>query len=774
MAINVGSAVAYLDLDTSKFSKGIAGALASLKSLADGTTSVGDKFKTVGGALSTVGGSLSKTVTLPIAAIGTAAVKTSSEFESSMSKVSAIMGDKLNGQFDELRNKAIEMGAKTKFSAVESAEAFTYMAMAGWDAQQAMDGIEGIMNLAAADGLDLATTSDIVTDALTAFGLQASDSSHFADVLAQAASSANTNVSLMGESFKYVGPVAGALGYSIEDVSTALGLMANAGVKGSTAGTSLRQALTSMIKPTDAAAIAMENLNIEIANEDGTMKSLQDVMDILRDRFSGLTQEQQASYASTLFGQRAMSGMLAIINASSEDYQRLTDSIASATDESTGYSRAQEMSEEMMNNLKGSITLLKSAVESLLVKLGTALTPTIKKIAESITKLVEKLNSLSDEQIQQIVKIAAIAAAIGPVLIIVGKVISAIGAIIKVLSLLKPVFAALSGPVGWIIAAIAALTAGFIYLWKNCEGFRNFFINLWETIKNFFMNLPENIKTAYNNIVSGISEFFSNIGEKFTEFIHVTIPEFIESVKEWFSNLPYNIGYAIGQAIGHILNFGERLWQWITEDLPEFFAGLGEKLKALPEKIATALKEGWEKLKEGTKKLLETAKTAMKNFIEAFVTKLKTLPDKFREWFNKVTEFIKNLPETLKEIGKNIINGMWEGLKSAWEAVEEWFRGIVDKVTSFIQGIKDGMASARGAASGTDGSHANGLDYVPYNGYVAELHQGERVLTKSEAKDYPKGSGGAGDTFIFNSPKAIDPYEASRLLKKTKMELEWG
>ena len=217
------------------------------------------------------GSTLTKSVTLPLAALGTASVKTASDFESAMSKVEAISGS-TGDEMDALCDKAIEMGAKTKFSAKESADAFTYMAMAGWDAGQMMDGIGGIMSLAAADGLDLATTSDIVTDALTAFGLQAADSGHFADVLAQASSSANTNVSMLGESFKYVAPVAGSLGMSVEDTALALGLMANAGIKSSQAGTALRTALTNMVKPTDSMAAKMDALGISVTNSDGSMK----------------------------------------------------------------------------------------------------------------------------------------------------------------------------------------------------------------------------------------------------------------------------------------------------------------------------------------------------------------------------------------------------------------------------------------------------------------------------------------------------------------------
>ena len=367
MAVDVGSAIAYLRLDTTGFDKGLANSKTALQnasedmeSTLDSTNSaintVSDSFnknvkviqdgakktekevnsslesvasklgmtsnelETViqkankyGTALTKVGKGLTAGVTLPIVALGTAAFKTSSEFKGTMSKVQAISAA-TSEEMEALTEKAIEMGAKTKFSAKESADAFTYMAMAGWNAQQMIDGISGIMSLAAADGLDLATTSDIVTDALTAFGLQAKDSAHFADVLAQASSSANTNVSLLGESFKFVAPVAGALGFSVEDVSIALGLMANSGLKGSQAGTALRASLANLVKPTDDMAAIMDDLGIEVTNADGSMKSLREIMEILRTSFNTLSAAEKANAAATLFGKEAMSGMSSTIS----------------------------------------------------------------------------------------------------------------------------------------------------------------------------------------------------------------------------------------------------------------------------------------------------------------------------------------------------------------------------------------------------------------------------------------------------------------------------
>ena len=310
-----------------------------------------------GGALKTTGTIIAGAGTA-IAGLGTAAIKVGADFEAGMSKVQAISNASAE-EMVKLTEKAKEMGAKTKFSAGESAEAFQYMAMAGWKTEDMLAGIEGVMNLAAASGEDLATTSDIVTDALTAFGMSAADSGRFADVLAAASSNANTNVSMMGETFKYVAPVAGALGFSAEDCASSIGLMANSGIKASQAGTSLRSIFTRMAKPTKDVQVAMDQLGVSITNSDGSMKDLNTIMRDLRKGFSGLTEEQKTQMAATIGGQEAMSGLLAIVNASDEDFEKLSESIYNSE------GAAERMAETMMDNLPGAIEQASGALETL-------------------------------------------------------------------------------------------------------------------------------------------------------------------------------------------------------------------------------------------------------------------------------------------------------------------------------------------------------------------------------------------------------------------------
>lgn len=381
----------------------------------------GETLEKAGGKIADVGETLTTHVTVPVLAAGTAAVKTASDFDTAMSKVAAVSGatgDKLQ----DLRDKAREMGAKTKFSASEAAEAMNYMAMAGWKTGDMLDGIEGIMNLAAASGEDLATTSDIVTDALTAFGLTAADSGHFADVLAAASSNANTNVSMMGETFKYCAPVAGALGFSCEDTAEAIGLMANSGIKGSQAGTALRSMMNALAGEVKFCGESFGEIEIATTNADGSMRDLNDILADCRVAFSQMSESEQASAAQALVGKNAMSGFLAVMNAAPSDIEKLNSAISTCSDEVDGYNGVTEkMAAVMQDNLGGQLTILKSQLEELAISFGEILMPAIRAIVSKTQALVDKLNQMDPATKETIVKIALVAAALGPLLVVVGK-----------------------------------------------------------------------------------------------------------------------------------------------------------------------------------------------------------------------------------------------------------------------------------------------------------------------------------------------------------------
>lgn len=447
MPVDMGTAKGYLDLDTSKFKSGLRSALNDLKTFQSEGATTKDKISSFGSAATTAGKSLTKGLTVPIAGLGAASVAVTARFEAGMSKVQAVSGA-TGDEMKLLSDKAKEMGANTKFSATQSAEAFNYMAMAGWKTEDMLNGIEGVMNLAAASGEDLATTSDIVTDALTAFGLSASDSTHFADVLAAASSNANTNVSMMGETFKYVAPVAGALGFNVEDVSTAIGLMANSGIKGSQAGTALRNIFTRMVKPTKESAEVMEKLGITVTDSHGNMKDLDTIMGDLRKGFSGLSESEKSAAASALAGQYGMSGLLAIVNSSDKDFNKLSEAINNADGASA------EMAETMMDNLPGAITLAKSALEGLGIRVGEVITPAITKVVQVFTKFISWLSQASDGVVAFAVGFGVVLAAIGPVLLVMGTLAQQVVMLITAYEKLNKILAGKT--VGAFIKAAAA------------------------------------------------------------------------------------------------------------------------------------------------------------------------------------------------------------------------------------------------------------------------------------------------------------------------------
>lgn len=469
--INAGTVAAFLTLDTGKFDKGIKGANAQLRALGDDSMRMRDKLKGVGSALTDIGTTMTTNVTLPLAGAGLAALGVAANFDEGMSKVAAISGATGN-ELDALRNKAREMGAKTKFSATEAASAFEYMAMAGWKTEEMMNGIEGIMNLAAASGEDLATTSDIVTDALTAFGLKAKDSGHFADILAAASSNANTNVGMMGETFKYVAPVAGALGISAEDTAEAIGLMANAGIKSSQAGTSLRSILTRL--STDAGAsskslgalgILTQELGVDFYDANGKVRDFGDVLNDARKQWKTLSEEDASRFAKKIAGQEGISAWLAMMNAAPADVEKLSSAIANCD------GTAEHMAETMQGNLKGQLTILKSQTEELAISVGTQLMPSAQSLVGTAQGIVDKFNGLDSGAKRMIVDAGLVTAAIGPTAIVLGKVTSGVGALISTASSAAAAFttagggiagfgaAALSviGPAGLVVAGLAAV-----------------------------------------------------------------------------------------------------------------------------------------------------------------------------------------------------------------------------------------------------------------------------------------------------------------------------
>jgi TP901 family phage tail tape measure protein len=626
------------------------------------------------------------------------------------------------------------MGEKTKFSASEAAEAMNYMAMAGWKTEDMLSGIEGVMNLAAASGEDLATTSDIVTDALTAFGLSAKDSGHFADILAAASSNANTNVSMMGETFKYCAPIAGALGFSAEDTAEAIGLMANAGIKGSQAGTALRTIMNNLSGDVKICGSSIGEVTIATTNADGSMRDLSDILADCRTAFSGLSESEKAAAAESLVGKNAMSGFLALMNAGEADINKLS----SAIDNCDGC--AAGMAETMNDNLAGQLTILKSQLQELAISFGELLMPAIRTIVGWIQKFVDWLNSMDEGTRKVIVTIALVAAAIGPVLIIVGKVISAIGTIMTIIPKLAGVINAAKGviaafnavcaanPYVLIIAAIVALVAAFIYLWNNCEEFRQFWIDLWESIKeiavavwealkefftaaweaikttavtvwnvikDFFTGLWEGIKNIFTTVVNAISTFLTNAWNA----IKNTVTTVFNAIKTFFTTIWNGIKSVITTVVTAISTFLSTAWNGIKTAITTVlnaiksvvttaWNGIKTTITNIVNGIKNAVTTAWNNIKSAVSNAANAIKNAVSNAFNAMLNGIKNVCGNIygavKSGFDKAINFVKNLASEAFQWGADFIGGIVNGIKSMIGKVGDAVSSVADKIRSFL------------------------------------------------------------------------------------------
>ena len=617
-----------------------------------------------------------------------------------MSKVAAVSGA-TGDDLQALRDKAREMGEKTKFSASEAAEAMNYMAMAGWKTEDMLSGIDGVMNLAAASGEDLGTTSDIVTDALTAFGLTAKDSGHFADILAAASSNANTNVSMMGETFKYAAPVAGALGFSAEDTAEAIGLMANAGIKSTQAGTSLRSIMSSMTGPIDLVGQNLGQVTIETMNADGSMRSLSDILTDCRGAFSQMTEAEQANAAETLVGKNAMSGFLALMNAAPADIDKLSGAISNCDGAS------EKMANTMQDNLAGQLTILKSQLEELAISFGEMMMPTIRNIVSAVQGFVDKLNALPGPVKQVILNIGLFVAAAGPVLIVIGKILGAVGTIMTVvpkivgaLSGIKTAFAALNAvmlanPIGIIIAAIAALVAAFIYLWNTNEDFRNFWINLWEEIKQAVTAAGQAIASFLSSCWEGIK----NIASSAWEGIRTVITTVITAIQTLVTTAWNAIKAAITIVLNAIKTVVTTAWNSIKAVITTVLTAIRTVVTTVWNAIKTAIMtvvntiksvitSGFNAAKNAVTTAVNAIKSGAVNAFNAMLSSIKNVCGNIygavKGGFDKAINFVKGLASQAFSWGRDFIMGIVNGIKSAVGAVGDAVKGVADKMKSVL------------------------------------------------------------------------------------------
>lgn len=799
MAVNIGTAVAYLELDTSGFSKGFTSAYNDLKVFGDKTATAEQKLSGLSSAFKTFGSMTTKNVTVPLLGVGAVAVKTGSDFEKAMSQVAATMGTTTD-KIQDLEEYAEKMGATTAFSATEAAEGLNILAMSGLNAEEQMAALPDVLNLASAGALSLDTAASYVTGTIKGFSDTMDNATYYTDLMAKGATLANTNVNGLGEALSRSAATANNYKQSAESVTLSLLRLAEQNVTGAEAATALNRAMMDLYTPTDAAKKALDKLGISAYDAEGNARDFNDIVDELNVALSSMSDEEANAYKNTIFTTYGLQAFNKMTVSSTDKVNEFKQGLADAS------GSAMQQAQTQLDNLKGDVTLFKSALEGAGIAISKTIIPMLRDFVQGITNLITKFNELSPEVQDKIVKFGLLVASIGPLFLILSKVVSIVATVIKVFKtfgtvittvktsidlvragyvglatamggipkIVAMVSAALSSPLAPILAIIAvigALVAAFVYLWNTSESFRNFWINLWETIK-------ETVSNAWNAIQVFFTQTIPNV---FNTFVNETIPNFIASVVSWFEQLPYNIGYVVGQMIGHIYLFGQNFIAWVTNELPIIIMGIIEWFSTLPGRIWEWLLNVISRIIEWGSQMKSRAMEVATEFVTNFVNFIKELPSKIWNIIKQIPDKVKQIGSQLKQAGEDIFNKLWDGIKSIGESIIGWVSDFANNISNFVSGIVDGFSSivsgankAKSAAKSVNGSHANGLDYVPYNGYVAELHEGERVLTKQQNKEYNEGrTNSGGDTFNFYNTKP-DPYEYARQMKKAKKELLYG
>lgn len=683
----------------------------------------GEKLKTVGDNISSAGQKLLP-VTVGVTALGTASVTTAANFESSMSQVQATMGitkdamSTVNGQsvntMDTLSKLAKKMGAETAFSASECAEALNYLALAGYDTQQMCDTLPTVLNLAAAGDIALADASDMVTDAMSALGMGVDEAETMVDQMAKTASTTNTSVAQLGEGILTIGATAKSIKGGTAELNTALGILANNGIKGAEGGTHLRNIILSLQNPTDKAAAQMEALGLSVYDSEGNMRSMNDILGDLNKSMDGMTSAEKSNIISTIFNKTDLSSVNALLANTGETWDSLQKSIT----DSGG--AAQQMADTQLDNLQGQITILKSALEGLAISFGELLMPTIKQIVGWVQKFVDWLNGMNDGTKKVIMTVALLAAALGPVLIVIGKVISAVGTIMTVvpkiagvINTVKGAFAALNttmlaNPITLIIAAIAALVAAFIYLWNNCDGFRQFWIDLWEnvkqtavtvwnTIKEFFAQVWETIKTIFSTVFEVIKTLvttYFNLYKTIIQTVFNTVKTVITTIWEAIKGVFTTVFNAIKTLVTMYFNIYKTIIQTVLTIIQTVITTVWNTIKTVITTVLNAIQT-----------IFSTVWNAIKTIIIAVVGAIKGLiTGDFTAVKNSITTIMNTIKSTISTIWNTIKSTISTVLGAIKGAVTSVFSGIVNAVKSamgnVLSAVKSGFSNVKNHITG--------------------------------------------------------------------------
>ena len=691
------SVQAYLKATDNNFVSTFKDAAKQVQNFQNNTNST---MSTVGQVATSTGKTLTKAVTVPIVGIGIAAAKVGGDFEAQMSRVKAISGA-TGSSFEELRQQAIDLGAKTAFSAKESAAGMENLASAGFDAKEIMEAMPGLLDLAAVSGGDVALASENAATALRGFNLDASQSGHVANVFARAAADTNAEVGDMGEAMKYIAPVANTMGLSLEETAAAIGIMSDAGVKGSQAGTTLRGALSRLAKPTKPMIEKMQELGVSFYDASGKMIPLKDQISVLKKSFTGLTQEQKNNALVTLYGQESLSGMVALVDKGPDALGKLTTSLQ----DSDG--AADKMARTMQDNMNSSLEQMMGAFESAAIVIQKILAPAVRKVADSISGLVDKFVSAPEPVQKMIVTIGLIAAAIGPLLVIFGQAVVTLQrvkvgflALRSGLALIGSSFTAISLPVLGIIAAIAAVIAIGILVYKNWDKISKFGKEVWTNVKKFASDAAEGIKEKWGDITQWFSDTWNNIKNGAKGLWDGTIQgakDAVDSVKnawngikEWFANLWKGTTSGLSSAWDSVTTtlapFVETI-KTIFQPMLEFFSGLWDQVKTIfssaweiiktvvmgPVLLLIDLITGdFNQFKEDFGMLWQTLATAIQTIVQTFV--------------NIVVGFYNSFFQTVVNIWTTIVNT----IQSLWGAFTTW---VVDMAKSIVDGIVNGWNS---------------------------------------------------------------------------------